>query len=178
VAELIARIPPDKATSPTPCPSWDVGALVNHVYSDIPKFTTGARGERPDWSRPEEHIGNDWVADFRAAAAALLAAWRAADPQKLVPMPGGGEQPLLNLADNQTAEFAVHAWDIARATGQSTDLDPDVGYRALTYGRQNLRPEFRGGTGSTFGQEVPVPDDAPIYDRLAGWFGRNPDWCA
>ncbi|MGH3162965.1 MAG: maleylpyruvate isomerase N-terminal domain-containing protein [Streptosporangiaceae bacterium] len=23
---------------------------------------------------------------------------------------------------------------------------------------------------------VPVPDDAPVYDRLAGWFGRDPDW--
>ena len=28
----------------------------------------------------------------------------------------------------------------------------------------------------TFGVEVPVPDDAPVYDRLAGWFGRDPDW--
>ena len=24
--------------------------------------------------------------------------------------------------------------------------------------------------------EVPVDPQAPIYDRLAGWFGRDPDW--
>ena len=29
-----------------------------------------------------------------------------------------------------------------------------------------------------FGVEVPVPDDAPVYDRLAGWFGRDPGWTA
>ena len=28
----------------------------------------------------------------------------------------------------------------------------------------------------TGGVEVPVPDDAPVYDRLAGWFGRDPGW--
>ena len=26
--------------------------------------------------------------------------------------------------------------------------------------------------------EVPVPDGAPVYDRLAGWFGRDPGWTA
>jgi hypothetical protein len=24
--------------------------------------------------------------------------------------------------------------------------------------------------------EVAVDDDAPLYDRLAGWFGRDPAW--
>jgi len=26
------------------------------------------------------------------------------------------------------------------------------------------------------GAEVAVPPDAPAYDRLAGWFGRDPAW--
>jgi hypothetical protein len=38
-----------------------------------------------------------------------------------------------------------------------------------------MRPESRG-PGKAFGPEVPVPDDAPSYDRLAGWFGRDPAW--
>jgi hypothetical protein len=40
---------------------------------------------------------------------------------------------------------------------------------------QTAGPEFRG-PGKAFGVEVPVPDDAPAYERLAGWFGRDPGW--
>jgi hypothetical protein len=36
-------------------------------------------------------------------------------------------------------------------------------------------PEFRG-PDMPFEAEVPVPEDAPVYDRLAGWFGRDPGW--
>ncbi|MGH2387547.1 MAG: TIGR03086 family metal-binding protein, partial [Chloroflexota bacterium] len=66
-------------------------------------------------------------------------------------------------------------WAIARATGQPTDLDPELGHLAFEWGKQNLKPEYRGEDQSKgIGLEVPVPDDAPIYDRLAGFFGRQP----
>ena len=51
---------------------------------------------------------------------------------------------------------------------------PDWDVRALVR-HVMLRPEFRG-PGQAFGPEVPVPPDAPVYDRLAGWFGRDPAW--
>jgi len=65
---------------------------------------------------------------------------------------------------------------VAKATGQSTELDPEVGETALAWGRENIKPEFRGeeGSGKVFGLEVPVSPDAPLYDRLAGFFGRDP----
>src|SRR5437868_5016512 len=47
--------------------------------------------------------------------------------------------------------------------------------RALRWSRGMLRPEFRG-PDKAFGVEVPVAADAPVYDRLAGWFGRDPGW--
>jgi len=78
----------------------------------------------------------------------------------------------------EIAELAVHTWDIARATGKSEDLDASVAEYGLVWAKQNLRPQFRGpeDEGKGFGPEVPVPDDAPIYERLAGWFGRDPQW--
>ena len=78
-------------------------------------------------------------------------------------------------ADQQIAELATHDWDLARATGQPAELDPALAEHALRWSRGMLRPEFRG-PGKAFGVEVPVPDDAPAYDRLAGWFGRDPSW--
>ena len=29
-----------------------------------------------------------------------------------------------------------------------------------------------------FGPEIPVPEDAPLLDRVVGMAGRNPDWAA
>ena len=57
------------------------------------------------------------------------------------------------------------------ATQQSTNLDAEVARVALDWARENLKPQFRG---QAFGPEVEVPENAPIYERLAGFFGRNP----
>ena len=83
-----------------------------------------------------------------------------------------GEFPATWRIGQQIADLAVHGWDIAKATGQPTDLDPEVGRFALDWGRENLKPEFRGdeASGRSFGPEVAVAGDAPLYDRLAGFF--------
>jgi hypothetical protein len=43
-------------------------------------------------------------------------------------------------------------------------------------GAGRRRRQFRGdeASGQSFGAEVAVADDAPLYDRLAGFFGRDP----
>jgi uncharacterized protein (TIGR03086 family) len=88
---------------------------------------------------------------------------------------GDGQAPLRSRVDQQIAELAVHTWDLARATGQGQPLDPSVAEHTLNWSRPVLKPEYRGA-GQAFGPEVPVPPGAPIYDQLAGWFGRNPAW--
>ena len=65
---------------------------------------------------------------------------------------------------------------VSHLTGQDVaGLDPALAEHALAWSRGMLRPEFRG-PDKAFGVEVSVPDDAPVYDRLAGWFGRDPGW--
>jgi uncharacterized protein (TIGR03086 family) len=159
----IHSIAPEQRTLPTPCPDWDVRALVTHAIDDLEKFDVAARGEKVDWTTPPDELGDDWESEFRSNAYFLLETWRTAEPD------------VLPRADQQIAEFAMHSWDITRATGQSTDLDPEIAEHALAWSKQMLKPEYRGaGGGGAFGPEVPVPDDAPVYDRLAGWFGRDP----
>jgi len=175
-AGLIAAMDASQAGLATPCAGWDVQTLLGHLIGqDLRNFLVAARGERPDWSAPDEEIGDDWAAAFRDRAEPLRAAWRAADLDRLVAGPGG-EAPLRSRADQQITELAVHDWDLARAIGQQlAGLDPALAEHALRWSRGMLRPEFRGPDKS-FGVEVPVPDDAPVYDRLAGWFGRDPGW--
>jgi uncharacterized protein (TIGR03086 family) len=175
-AGLIAAVDASQAGLATPCSGWDVQALVNHLAGPAMRnFLVAARGETTDWTAPVEEIGDDdWAAVFRERAAPLRAAWREADLSRLVRGPGG-EAPLRRSADQQITELAVHDWDLARATGQEAGLDPALAEHALGWSRGMLRPEFRG-PDQHFGLEVAVPDDAPVYDRLAGWFGRDPGW--
>ena len=174
-AGLIAAIEPGQAGLPTPCAGWDVRALVSHLIGqDLRNFLISARGESADWQIPAAEIGDDWAAAFGDRAEPVRAAWRAADLDRPVAGPGG-EAPLRFRADQQIAELAMHDWDLARATGQPAELDPALAEHALRWSRGMLRPEFRG-PGKAFGVEVPVAEDAPVYDRLAGWFGRDPGW--
>jgi uncharacterized protein (TIGR03086 family) len=172
---LIAQVRPDQAGLPTPCRSFDVRALVNHTVLDVQQFTRMVGGASYA-KRDEDVIGDDWSGAYRTAADGLLAAWRQPGTlERTVPLPFG-EMPATWSIGQHIADLAVHAWDIARATGQPTELDPGVGSYALDWGAENLKPPFRGDEagGSSFGPEVPVAGDAPLYDRLAGFFGRDP----
>jgi uncharacterized protein (TIGR03086 family) len=176
MGEVIAGIRPEQAGLPTPCGGWDVHALVRHVIGQsLRNFLVSARGEMADWAAAPEELGPDWAAQYRAAAAPVLQTWRTADLDRKVPGPGGSEAPLRGRADQQLAELAMHAWDLARATGQDLELDPEVAEHGLAWSRGMLRPEFRG-PDKAFALEVPVAADAPAYERLAGWFGRDPTW--
>lgn len=176
MGDVIAAIEPGQAERPTPCEGWDVRALVTHVVGQsLTNATTAARGETPDWGAPPEDPGDDWAAAFDERAQRLLTAWRQADLDQPVPMPGGNTAPLRSRADQQITELAMHAWDLSRATGQGRNLDPEVAEYGLAWAKQMLRPEFRG-PDKAFGHEVAVDPDAPPYERLAGWFGRDPSW--
>ena len=175
-AALIAGIDASQAGLATPCSGWDVRALVAHLAGqDLRNFLAAACGETVDWQAPADELGGDWAATFRDRAAPLRAAWRTADLDRLVATLGGGEAPLRSRADQQITELAAHDWDLAVATGQRDGLDPALAEHGLRWSRGMLRPEFRG-PDKAFGLEVPVPPEAPAYERLAGWFGRDPGW--
>jgi uncharacterized protein (TIGR03086 family) len=176
VGRLIAGTRGEQADLPTPCASWTVGQLAGHVMSDLDNFATAVRGGKPDWSRPPASPGDDWPALFAARRSDLDDAWAGADLTARVPTMTGADAPLLSRADQQIAELAVHGWDLARATGQRSELDGAVAEHGLGWARRNLKPEFRGREDEhkAFGPEVPIAADAPALDRLAAWFGRDP----
>ena len=69
-------------------------------------------------------------------------------------------------------EVLAHGWDLARATGQETELDPELGAYALEISRRSL-PES-GREGIPFGPVVPAPASAGVYAQFAAWLGRTP----
>ena len=158
--DVLAAVHADQLARPTPCGDWDVAHLIGHLVDAPMRFLEMARNREPDWSSGPRAVTGNWAAEFRSNADDLIHHWHQA-----------GDSVDTGQVDWQTAEIAVHTWDVARATGQSPPLLPEVAERGLAFMSAMLTPENRG---KVFGPAVPVPDDAPVYDRLAAFAGRAP----
>lgn len=80
-------------------------------------------------------LGDDPLAAFDQARTDALAAVRAPGAMAHTVTTRQGERPAVDYAIGQLQEMLVHGWDLAKATGQDTAMDPElveVGYaRAL-----------------------------------------------
>ncbi len=172
---VVAAVSPAQFTLPTPCPEFDVRALLSHIVGGLTRIALIGEGAdalaRP--ARADDVPDDGWLAAYRAAAARAVAAW--ADDamlDALVEVPWGKVPGRFALA-GYVQEILVHGWDLARATGQETERDPELAQWALAGARRILPPENRGGE-VPFGPVVPVPPDAGPYAQLAAWLGRQP----
>lgn len=175
-AQLIVEgVQPRQMSNPTPCTEWDVRALLNHLVGLNRTIAAAAAtgGPMPDW--PADLVGDDPGAAFADAATAADAVLRAPGAlERSYPMPWGGMTGT-SLASVTLLDLLLHAWDLAKATGQPATLDPQLCERALAMGHGMMRDEYRG-PGKPFGYEIPIGDDAPACDRLAAFYGRDPGW--
>lgn len=67
-------------------------------------------------------------------------------------------------------ETLVHGWDIAKATGQQPDMDPELSEFALAVARQMPQEQVR--QPGIYGPEAPCAGDAPVHECLAAYLGR------
>ena len=105
---LIAGVRPDQADLPTPCRSWDVRALVNHIVDETTQFALlTAGGTRKQLA--EDLIGDDWAAAYREAADALLDAWRQPGVVDRPQQAPWGEVSAAFVRGQQLTELTTHA---------------------------------------------------------------------
>ena len=177
-AEIVKETPAGRLNARTPCPEWDVRALLNHVigtlwlaqalFSDQAPRHPMAPGGLP----PADLAGDDPAAAYAQASAAALAAAGAGDALTRLHVTPLGEMPGPGLAGFATLDILVHGWDLARATGQPADLDGRLAAHMLEFAQQALAtPESRAGR---IGPAVTVAWDAPVTERLVGFLGRQP----
>src|ERR1019366_4685837 len=124
-------------------------------------------------ARADDVPGEGWLDAYRAAAQRARAAW--ADDVKLdvmVEVPWGKIPGRFAVA-GYIQEILTHGWDLAKATGQPTEGDPELAFFALAGAKRILPPEARGDD-VPFAPVVPVPPDAAPYAQLAAWLGRQP----
>jgi uncharacterized protein (TIGR03086 family) len=172
---IVSSVRDDEWSLPTPCEGWDVSKVSSHLVGAMRKFRIAAEGRTPEWGVPEP-VEGDLVDAYRQASADLLAAWRTPGALDTTRDFAGRQVPAVYMLGLHRTEVVLHGWDVAKAVGRTDDLDPRLAESALAFSRAMLRPEFRGtpAEGRHFGHEVPVPEGAPAYDRLAGWMGRSP----
>jgi hypothetical protein len=70
-------------------------------------------------------------------------------------------------------ELAIHAWDIAEATGRGPALPTSLVEALLTYAPVVLGDVDRGGLFAAAGDPSCTRDD---HDRLLAMFGRSYAW--
>jgi len=156
--DVLDHVHTEALERPTPCEEWDVGRLADHLVQTPRVLLAMMDGEARDWSSPPPHLTQGWGPAFRVAADDLVHAWHQREHD------GAGG------AAWQCAELAVHTWDLAIALGLPTaDLDPEVAELGLSFMRESLTTDNRGGA---FGPERPAQDDAGPYERIAAFSGR------
>jgi len=160
---------------PTPCASWTVSEVIKHVLGSAAFFAEVAEGgvSADDDETPQP--AGDFHDTFGRSAASLVAAFDAPGAlDKIMKMPIG-DLPGSVCIWIASGDIFAHGWDLAKATGQSTDLDPELAEMMLQRLHTMLPDSMRGPDGKApFGPKVDVPSSAPAADRLAGYLGRTP----
>lgn len=157
--DVLAEVRAGDLDKPTPCSGWTVRQLAGHLSAAPGRFLASGRGEEVDWSAPAEGGPHDWTDRFRSSADDLIHHWHQQGDDAVA------------QADWQSAELAVHTWDLIRALGRPVRLDDEVAERGLAFLKQNLTDDNRG---EVFGPRVEVGADASAYDRLVAFAGRDP----
>lgn len=153
----------------SPVPGWKARDVVAHLIDWFPAFLETASGislERGP--SPDQDPVTAWQVHSNAVQQ-LLDGPDASTPFK---HPMVGEMPLPEAVDRfYTTDVFLHTWDLARATGQDEQLDPET-CAGLLAGMESIEELIRGS--GQYGPRVSVPDDANAQTRLLGFIGRNP----
>ena len=150
---------------PTPCDEWNVRQVLEHIIGGNRRIA----GYPP--AVGEDMIGDDPSAAYAESAAGSLAAFSADGAMDRLFMLSIGEVPGHFAVLARSTDQLAHAWDLARATGTSTDLSPGLYTTALDVLQERFAT--RGRNSKSFAEEKAPPDDATSADRFAAYAGRR-----
>ncbi|HEY1737706.1 MAG TPA: TIGR03086 family metal-binding protein [Acidimicrobiia bacterium] len=169
---VLGGVSQDQLDAATPCASWKVRELLNHIVGGQQYFAALVSGEA---FSPGEH---DWAAgnfasDFDANSAACVAAFSAPGAmEKMLHLPFG-DMPGAGFVGLAATDTFVHGWDLANATGQDTNLDPDLAGGLLVGAKAFIQDSIRGNEPMPFGPQQQAPVGASAADELAAFLGRT-----
>lgn len=167
----------DQWTRPTPCAEWTVAQVVQHAVGDQQAYAgalTGSGYPEDDPFAPSDVLTEDAVEMVDKALAASTAAYAAVRPDDAhvaVPLPQG-PLPATVAAGAAALDAAVHAWDIAVATGQRPLLGDELASALLAVAPEIVEPV----RAFAFAPALDTGDAATPTATLLGYLGRDPSW--
>src|SRR5688572_15992210 len=118
---LAEAVRSDQLGLPTPCAEWSVQDLIDHLVGGTRYLAAALAGTEPAAATGVT------AQDFRAGVdncLAGLAAPGALDRKCTSPL--GFEWTVMDATAGTFMDVLVHTWDLATATGQPNDLDPEL----------------------------------------------------
>jgi uncharacterized protein (TIGR03086 family) len=169
---VLAQVRPGDLDAATPCASWDAGALVNHFVGTArwwaASVTDAGAAAEVDYS------AGDFVSAYEQSIAIATSAFETEGVLEKTFRLDLGEFTGAALLGLAATEQFTHGWDLARAIGHHTDLDPELAGELLAGARLAVSDAFRGPDGvALFGPATQAPAGARPADRLAAFLGRR-----
>jgi uncharacterized protein (TIGR03086 family) len=169
---VLAGVKADQLSAATPCKSWKVSDLINHIVGGQQFFRSGVEGTAPP-AQGADFASGDFLATFDESAAACVAAFQAPGAMEKVLTLPFGQMPGAAFVGLAATDTFQHGWDLAKATGQPTDLHPELAAGLLVGARMAIQDSFRGEEPLPFGPEQQAPAGASNADQLAAFLGRS-----
>ncbi len=176
VRDAVAGVGDEAWDSATPCEKWSVTQVLQHAAGDQIAFAaaiTGGAWPSEDPFSPSGRIEGDPRAHLAEALDASARAWATVDDdaeQVPVPLPQG-PMPAWLAAGACALDAAVHAWDIAVATGQPSPLTPEMALPLMKVATRIVEPLRAYGA---YAPALEAGDDAGDVAVLLAYLGRRP----
>lgn len=178
-AVVVRGVSDDQLEAPTPCETMPVGLLLAHLHGLSIAFRDAAfKVDGPTTSTPPDparlELAENWRVLIPARLEELAAAWTETVAWTGTTMAGGLTLPADQAGLVALDEVVLHGWDLAVATGQEYDVDPEalVAVEAFCAAIPD-DPESRNGL---FGPRVAVGEGAARLDHVLALAGRDPGW--
>src|SRR5258705_5330496 len=180
----VAGLGPQDADRPTPCEKWSVTQVLQHAAGDQVAYAaaiTGGPWPSDDPFAPSGLLDGQPAAFLEPALAASSAAFATvADNATEVPNPlPHGPLPAWLAAGACALDAAVHAWDIAVATGQPSPLTAELAGPLMAVATSIVEPlRAYGAFAPAIDADSAENSTVDSVAVLLRYLGRQPTWTA
>jgi uncharacterized protein (TIGR03086 family) len=177
VTALVERVTRADAGRATPCPPWDLYALLGHMIGQNHGFAdaVGGPADAPLTAFVPVPPGDRPAEAWAASAGRLTAAFAGADPARPVRLPEispADRFPTWMAIGFQLLDTVVHGWDVATALGLPYRPDRELAGATLRLAGSVPDGPAREGPRAAFAPALPAAGDDP-WPRALALLGRR-----